>query len=40
METLINLQIKLERNLAEVRRGIQTLELEQVQKINSEKDPK
>jgi len=32
METLVNLQIKLERNLAEVRRGIQTLEQEQKQK--------
>ena len=32
METLINLQIKLERNLAEVKRGIQILEQEQKQK--------
>lgn len=33
METLVNLQIKLERNLAEVKRGIQILEQEQKQKI-------
>lgn len=36
METLVNLQIKLERNLAEVRRGIQVLEQEQKQKITSD----
>ncbi len=40
METLVNLQIKLERNLAEVRRGIQTLEQEQKQKLNSDPDHK
>jgi hypothetical protein len=40
LETLINLQIKLERNLAEVRRGIQTLEQEQKQKSNNEDVPK
>jgi hypothetical protein len=40
LETLINLQIKLERNLAEVRRGIQTLEQEQKQKSNNEDIPK
>jgi hypothetical protein len=39
METLVNLQVKLERNLAEVRRGILTLEQEQKQKINIEKNP-
>ena len=33
METLVNLQIKLERNLAEVKRGIQILEQEQKNKI-------
>lgn len=38
METLINLQIKLERNLAEVKRGIQVLEQEQKQKATSEDD--
>jgi hypothetical protein len=36
LETLVNLQIKLERNLAEVRRGIQTLEQEQKPKSNNE----
>lgn len=36
METLVNLQIKLERNLAEVKRGIQVLEQEQKQKTSSE----
>ena len=40
LETLVNLQIKLERNLAEVRRGIQTLEQEQNQKSNNEDVPK
>ncbi len=38
METLVNLQIKLERNLAEVKRGIQILEQEQKQKIASNDD--
>jgi hypothetical protein len=38
METLVNLQIKLERNLAEVKRGIQILEQEQKQKIDSNND--
>jgi hypothetical protein len=36
LETLANLQIKLERNLAEVRRGIQILEQEQKQKTMPE----
>jgi hypothetical protein len=36
METLVNLQIKLERNLAEVKRGIQVLEQEQKQKTSGE----
>ena len=40
IETLINLQIKLERNLAEVKRGIQTLEQEQKQKSNVNEDLK
>lgn len=38
METLVNLQIKLERNLAEVKRGIQILEQEQKPKIASNDD--
>lgn len=38
METLVNLQIKLERNLAEVKRGIQILEQEQKQKNASNDD--
>jgi hypothetical protein len=38
METLVNLQIKLERNLAEVKRGIQVLEQEQKQKPSSENE--
>jgi hypothetical protein len=38
METLVNLQIKLERNLAEVKRGIQILEQEQKQKNASDDD--
>jgi len=40
IDTLVNLQIKLERNLAEVRRGIQTLEQEQKQKLENDKDLK
>jgi hypothetical protein len=40
IDTLINLQIKLERNLAEVKRGIQTLEQEQKQKSNVNEDLK
>jgi hypothetical protein len=38
--TLVNLQIKLERNLAEVRRGIQTLDQEQKHKSDNEDVPK
>lgn len=38
METLVNLQIKLERNMAEVKRGIQILEQEQKQKTASNDD--
>jgi hypothetical protein len=38
METLVNLQIKLERNLSEVKRGIQILEQEQKQKNASDDD--
>jgi hypothetical protein len=40
LETLVNLQIKLERNLAEVRRGIQTLDQEQKHKSDNEDVPK
>jgi hypothetical protein len=38
MDTLVNLQIKLERNLAEVKRGIQVLDQEQKQKAVPDDD--
>ena len=40
LETLVNLQVKLERNLLEVKRGIQVLDQEQKQKSNPQDEIK
>jgi len=40
LETLVNLQVKLERNLLEVKRGIQILDQEQKQKSNPQDEIK